>query len=167
MRMMRSLLRKLKARTTLTETISQDDRAHAIAQQLAQGLAFDTKYFSLWQQYGFHITPNHFYQPIPDTSQLESTLWDQPAELIGIDMNEPGQLEFLTNVCLKYKKEYDQFPREPSDKAYTYYFDQMMFRSVDAEVLYCTIRHFKPSRIIEIGSGFSTLIAAAACCENQ
>jgi hypothetical protein len=42
-----------------------------------------------------------------------------------------------------------------------------MFRSVDAEVLYCIIRHFKPSRIIEIGSGFSTLVAAAACRTNE
>ena len=41
-----------------------------------------------------------------------------------------------------------------------------MFRSVDAEMLYGVIRHFRPRRIVEIGSGFSTLVAAAACRKN-
>ncbi len=31
-----------------------------------------------------------------------------------------------------------------------------MFRSVDAEVLYLMIRRYRPHRIIEVGSGFST-----------
>jgi hypothetical protein len=146
---------------------SQDDIARAIAQQLAQGLAFDTKYFRLWEEHGFHITPNHFYQPIPDTSQLQSTLWDQPADLVGVEMNEPGQLEFLAHVCPQYRAEYERFPTTATGKPYDYYLDQLMFRSVDAEVLYCIIRHFKPSRIIEIGSGFSTLVAAAACRTNE
>jgi hypothetical protein len=166
-RIMRFPFRKVKVPPPRPKTLSQDELALAIAQQLAQGLAFDRKYFRLWEQHGFHITPNHFYQPIPDTSQLEATLWDQPADLTGVAMNEPEQIEFLESVCLRYKPEYDLFPIHPTSKPYEYYFDQLMFRSVDAEVLYCTIRHFKPSRIIEIGSGFSTLVAAAACRKNK
>src|SRR5262249_5831168 len=34
-------------------------------------------------------------------------------------------------------------------------------------VYYALIRHFRPKRIIEIGSGNSTVLAAAACMTNQ
>src|SRR5438552_7226724 len=29
--------------------------------------------FSTWERYGFHVTPVHFYQPIPDTQSLPKT----------------------------------------------------------------------------------------------
>jgi hypothetical protein len=38
--------------------------------------------------------------------------------------------------------------------------------AIDAHVYYIFIRHFKPKRIIEIGAGNSTLVAAAACRQN-
>jgi hypothetical protein len=41
------------------------------------------KIFPLWEQHGFHVTPVHFYQPIPDTQGLPETLWDRPSELVG------------------------------------------------------------------------------------
>jgi hypothetical protein len=48
-----------------------------------------------WERHGFHVTPAHFYQPIPDTQSLPETLWTQPSELVGIDMNEAMQLDLL------------------------------------------------------------------------
>jgi predicted O-methyltransferase YrrM len=143
------------------------ENVRRLAEELAAGPAFDPKYFHLWQRYGFHITPNHFYQPIPDISILRDSLWESRSELPGVAMNEEGQIEFLETVCEPYRTEYEQFPAKRTDVAHDFHFDQFMFRMVDAEVLYCTIRHFKPSRIIEIGSGYSTLVAAAACRKNR
>jgi predicted O-methyltransferase YrrM len=37
---------------------------------------------------------------------------------------------------------------------------------VDAEMAYCMVRHFKPSRIVEIGTGYSTRVLAAALKQN-
>jgi hypothetical protein len=42
-----------------------------------------------------------------------------------------------------------------------------MFGSIDAEILHCMIRYFKPGKIIEIGSGYSTLLSAQAILKNQ
>jgi Methyltransferase domain len=164
---MRFLFKKNLAERMSMDKLSEEALARQIAEQLGRGLAFDRNYFRLWEQYGFHITPNHFYQPIPDVSQLKETLWERPADLAGIDMNDAGQLALLDQVCAQYKSEYNQFPDQPTSIAYEYYFNQLMFRSVDAEILYCIIRHFKPARIVEIGSGFSTLVAAAACRKNH
>lgn len=41
------------------------------------------------------------------------------------------------------------------------------FESVDGEVLYCMIRHFKPKKIFEIGSGNSTYLFAQAILKNK
>jgi len=30
-----------------------------------------------WERHGFHVTPVHFYQPIPDIQNLPKTLWDR------------------------------------------------------------------------------------------
>ena len=49
--------------------------------------------FLNWERHGFHVTPVHFYEPIPDTQSLPETLWSQPSELVGIDMNDSIQLE--------------------------------------------------------------------------
>jgi hypothetical protein len=164
---MRFLFKKPPVERVALENLSGDELVRQVAELLARGLAFDRNYFRVWEQYGFHITPNHFYQPVPDVSQLKETLWSQPSDLAGIDMNDDGQLALLEQICAQYKPEYDQFPDQPTSRAYDYYFDQPMFRSVDAEILYCIIRHFKPARIVEIGSGFSTMVAAAACRKNH
>lgn len=121
----------------------------------------DKKYFELWQKNGVHITPNHFYQPIPDTRELPETLWGKDKECYGIDFQEQKQLSFLNDIIPKYLKEC-KFPKQPPCNSHEFYLGNGTFEAVDAEVLHCFIRHFKPGHIIEIGVGFSTLILASA-----
>jgi len=42
-----------------------------------------------------------------------------------------------------------------------------VFGSVDGEILYCMIRYFKPGKIFEIGSGYSTYLSAQAILKNK
>lgn len=42
----------------------------------------------LFQGLGLHIIPNHFAQPIPDTTKLKDALWSRHSELAGIQINE-------------------------------------------------------------------------------
>jgi len=124
--------------------------------------------FPLAQALGFHITRNHHYEPIPDTRRLKETLWSQQSELTGIEMNEAGQLNRLADWVSHYHTEYDQIPvrRAKEQPPYTYTFDNPFFGPVDGEALYCMIRQFKPAKILEIGSGFSTYLAAQAVQKN-
>ena len=123
--------------------------------------------FSFWQALGFHIVPNHFYQPVPDTRSLKESLWTQKSELIGINLNEERQIEFLSELSAAYKVEYDSFPTHKTDTPWEYYVDNDFFPSVDSEILYCMIRHFKPQRVIEVGSGNTTYLAAQAMRKNR
>jgi hypothetical protein len=107
------------------------------------------------------VTPVHFYEPIPDTQSLPETLWSQPSELVGIDMNESMQLDLLRNHFSKFRGEYETFPAEPPPG------QLWPFRGTDVLVAYCMVRHFQPRRIIEVGSGFSSLVLSQAAAKNK
>jgi hypothetical protein len=123
--------------------------------------------FPFWERHGFHVTPVHFYQPIPDTQSLPETLWDRPSKLVGIDMNDTIQLDLLRNQFPKFRHEYDRFPAEPTGEPGRFHFNNGLFDGTDALVAYCMIRHFQPRLIIEVGSGFSSLVAAEAIARNK
>jgi predicted O-methyltransferase YrrM len=108
----------------------------------------------------------YFYQPIPDGRKLAELDWEQASELPGIAMNDAAQLHFLKEVFPQFQSEYARFPAEPTDSPYEFYFDNPMFSGTDALVLYGIVRHFKPRRVLEVGSGFSSRVTAKALQAN-
>lgn len=123
--------------------------------------------FRIWEQHGFHITPAHFYQPIPDTQSLPETLWTQPSELVGIAMNDSMQLNLLQEHFPKFRAEYEQLPTKPVRERNRFYLNNQLFDGTDALVAYCMVRHFQPRLIIEVGSGFSSLVLGQAAEKNN
>lgn len=111
--------------------------------------------------------PDHFYQPIPNLRSLPDRLWETPSALVGIDLDERSQIALLSQFADAYNHEYDQFPTNKTGRPYDYFVNNGGFESVDGEILYCIIRHFKPKRIIEIGSGNSTYLSALAIQKNK
>lgn len=125
------------------------------------------KSFPFWQKIGIHVVLNDFFWPIPDTRTLDEKLWRTRSEMVGVNINKEKQFELLSLFSEKYSHEYNAFPQYPDGIPYNFYLRNMSFESVDAEILYCMIRHFLPSRIIEIGSGFSTMLITQALKENS
>jgi len=74
----------------------------------------------------------------------------------GLQFEPQKYLAFLQETCLPYRDAYSKFPLSPNGDQNAFHLDNGYFRSVDAELLYSVIRHRKPKRIIEVGSGFST-----------
>ena len=103
--------------------------------------------------------PGHYYSPIPNLQEVrqdETAIWGNfPRTIDGIDLNEDGQLRLFD----KFKEFYKELPF-PSEKAGTcrYYFENPSYSYSDAIILYCIIRHTKPRRIIEVGSGYSSCV---------
>ena len=123
--------------------------------------------FRRWERRGFHVTPVHFYKPIPDTQSLPETLWTHPSDLAGVEMNETTQLELLREHIPKFRDEYEQLPTSSPGKERGFYVNNTLFGGVDALVAYCMVRHFKPRTIIEVGSGFSSLVLGQAAERNK
>jgi hypothetical protein len=123
--------------------------------------------FATWERDGFHVTPVHFYQPIPDTQSLPETLWNRPSKLVAIDMNDLVQLDLLRTRFPKFRDEYEQFPMTPTEEPGRFYLNNHLFDGTDALVAYCMIRNFQPQLIIEVGSGFSSLLLGQAATKNN
>ena len=103
------------------------------------------------------INPGHFYSPIPSEQDIHrhKTWMSIPSDqnLPGIDLNVEGQLRLIEN----FKPFYDELPfRDDPTEGSRYYFNNEYYPYSDAICLYCMMRHAQPSRIIEIGSGFSS-----------
>lgn len=125
-------------------------------------LVANRRTFSLWQKLGLHVVPANYASPIPDTRELGPKTWSDTSLLTGIDMNEPGQMKLLAQFSRKFQAEYNNLTFDGKPIVENPYFS-----SVDVEVLYCMVRQFRPSRIVEIGSGYSTMISAAAILANK
>jgi predicted O-methyltransferase YrrM len=123
--------------------------------------------FETWEQHGWHLTANHFYSVIPDTRELPEALWQRESELPGIDMRDEQQLAFLEDAVARFGDELAALPRREADADGGYFVDNGAFESVDAEVLYSMIRGAKPKRVLEIGSGWSTLLSMRALEANR
>ena len=105
----------------------------------------------------------HYYEPLFDTEPLRAVLAVE-RDLPGVDLNVEEQLGLL--AAFSYNPELLAIPLD-SDSPQTFHYHNTRYGPGDAELLYCMIRHFKPRRIIEIGSGFSTLLARIALSRNE
>jgi hypothetical protein len=112
---------------------------------------------------GFQIRSTHYYEPTYREADLPAnTAVDR--SLPGIDWNDAAQLQLLTQF--NFADELRAFPQnKPSAAEFGY--QDTQYGNGDAEIYYSMIRNKKPRRIIEIGSGDSTLIANLAVAANR
>jgi hypothetical protein len=122
-----------------------------------------------YQKMGFNLTPNNFEEPIPDLRELDSFDWGKESSLPGIDLQVPKQIKLFNRLTNAYLAEFKELPdQSPSNSREEEYFHfNPAFRGVDAAIYYGLIRDLKPRRIIEIGAGFSTFLAAHAALRNK
>jgi hypothetical protein len=106
---------------------------------------------------------DHYYEPMFHPRHLRHPLEDE-RELPGVAWNETGQLHLLAQ--LDYADEIRGIWGAPCPPP-GFHIQNGGFESGDAEYWYSIVRHFKPARIIEIGSGNSTLVARQAIALNQ
>jgi len=118
---------------------------------------------SIFKKVGVFPILNHYYEPLFDDTLLKLPL-DRDRALPGIKWNDQEQLALLGEF--HYQEELAAFPFDRPAAEFGFFYGNPSFGPADAEYLYCMIRHFKPSRIIEIGSGYSTLMARQAIKKN-
>jgi len=99
--------------------------------------------------------PGHFYSPIPsleDVRRHEARIFAAPPRrLPGIHLDEPGQLAFLRRISRHHPTL--AFSRDGAGGRFT--LENPNFAN-EAVVLQCVIREARPSRIVEVGSGYSS-----------
>ena len=118
----------------------------------------------LLKRIGIFPIRNHYYEPLFDDRQLLTSL-NTPRALPGIDFNVQNQLDLLQRMT--FTSEFKEwFQRQANGPRESFRFNNAGFESGDAEFLFQAVRHFRPNKIIEIGSGSSTKIARKALSLN-
>jgi predicted O-methyltransferase YrrM len=108
--------------------------------------------------------PGHYYSPLPDTRELgaeprHSEIWPaNPRETPGIDWRDAEQVALCRDAFAKQQRL--DFPDAPTGDDTEYVTENDQFSAFDAWVLEGFLRHLRPRRLVEIGSGFSTLVSA-------
>lgn len=106
-------------------------------------------------------TPARF---LPAVALPQGYFEEKPFEGL-IEYERAEALRMLADVFPLYAGEYNSFPREPAGDG-RFYLHNEFFGPVDAEVLYCLVRHLQPRTIIEVGSGYSSLLVRMALEKN-
>jgi predicted O-methyltransferase YrrM len=107
---------------------------------------------------------DHYYHPLINPKKHITKSLRENRPLPGVDWNLQEQLHLLSQF--NYNDELLAIPQQKTAQI-EYYFQNKTYLTGDAEYLYNIIRLKKPARIIEIGSGFSTLMAKKALDTNK
>lgn len=118
---------------------------------------------SILMRVGVFPIRRHYHEPQFDNRSPRQDFAIE-RDLPGIDLNEAGQLEFLEQ--LTYAAELADLPLHATPGRLEFYLNNASFTSGDAEYLYQVIRAVRPQRILEVGSGNSTLMAVKAVTRN-
>jgi hypothetical protein len=106
----------------------------------------------------------HYYSPLPDdrvlrTEPRRSQVWPTvPRETPGIDWRDESQRALCRSVFVAQKRL--DFAHDPTADLTVFYTSNDQYPALDAWVLEGLLRHLAPPRMIEIGSGFSSLVTA-------
>jgi predicted O-methyltransferase YrrM len=118
---------------------------------------------SIFMRLGILPVLDHYYQPLINPEKHLKKSLREDRSLKGIDFNVSEQLEILAKF--NFNDELLHFPMRSAIET-EFFYDNGFYVSGDAEYLYNIIRLTKPKRIIEIGSGYSTLMVKNALSRN-
>ena len=103
--------------------------------------------------------PGHFYSPIPSVEEVRrgaSRIFDDSSRTVaGIELNEPAQLSLFEELSRFYA---DQPFAAQAQPGLRFHFDNPAYSYFDAIVFHALLRHLRPRRVIEVGSGYSSCV---------
>jgi hypothetical protein len=114
------------------------------------------KKLSIWKT--TFVPPGHYYSPLNDVGALakdEQKYFEKSEPIRDIDLNEEGQKKLLKELRAFYDLSF--FSEHPS-KEHRYHLDNTFYSYSDGIFLYCLLNYLKPSKVIEVGSGFSSAL---------
>lgn len=110
--------------------------------------------------------PNgHFYSPVPDPGELiadAARIWPEGRGATpGLDFNDDGHRQLLVQAFAPLAPDYN-YPaqRPPGAPEHDFFDGNPNFAYLDSRALFVLMRHWQPGRIVEVGSGHSSLLMA-------
>jgi hypothetical protein len=121
------------------------------------------------QRLGYHFQRRDYYSPLNDLEFLDQNrdLWQGRGMPLAIRWNLDEQVALLKSIS-PYIAELEDVPSEPpqGQPFSEYHWNNDFWRGTDAFVHYALLRHLRPTRVVEIGCGWSSLLLARALERN-
>jgi predicted O-methyltransferase YrrM len=138
------------------ENLKQENSHEELRQQLERMSEEIDRLRQELEIYRTWVPPGHVLSPIHSTVEVrsrEQALYAIPRLLPGLNLNEAAQL-LLFDELRQYYPEQPFFASRTDNRRY--WFENPAYSYSDAILLYCMIRHLRPTRIVEVGSGYSS-----------
>ncbi len=108
------------------------------------------------------VPSGHFYSPFPDLDDYDrrvATLRDPQRDLAGVDLHEADQLALAERLAAELAEGgLDLVEHEVPGDERRYWLDNPAYAHGDGVVLHAMLRHLRPGRIVEVGSGYSSAL---------
>jgi hypothetical protein len=152
----------------MTDSASLSAAELQILHELAtRFLASDEATRASLQSTGVNVVPCNFYSTVPSVTDMDSSF--ELAEGAPYRTSSLFDDEFIFGFLEAIDRYADEFdpPLDDDENAPSgFFWNNSQFSYSDAMSYYCVIRHIKPKTVLEIGSGFSTLVARQALDKN-
>ncbi len=119
---------------------------------------------------GYELLERHFYNPLPDLDNLPARLWAGAWDLPGVDLRVDEAVRFLDEELRPHIRDFTPpytLDASGTGGTGTFYLQNGGYESVDAESLYGILRHIKPKKVLELGSGASSHVIDFARRANE
>lgn len=113
----------------------------------------------------YDVVARNYYSPIPDLEQLPEDIWDRRSAAAGVDLKLDRAMETIEGELAPFIAELDVPLSGPAPPG-QFFLRNENYEAVDAELLYAMVRSRKPRRVLELGSGYTTLLIGDACRRN-
>jgi Methyltransferase domain len=111
---------------------------------------------------GHDLVARDYYSPLPDVERLRRRGWGAAGATPGVDLRIAEAVGLLEELR-PWLEEFG--PRVQLEAGFP--LGNGAYGSVDAEILYALVRHNRPARVLELGSGASSHVIAAAQRANE
>lgn len=118
------------------------------------------------ERFGFLVAQKtDYYTPLSSVDELRATAarWNRPSRLAGVQYDIAQMKQSLRDLLSRYYEEFSRFPRYQELTSIGF---GPGYTAVDALTLYAMVRHLKPKRYLEVGSGLSTFYCSLAAEQN-
>ncbi|MEA2332373.1 MAG: hypothetical protein QOH58_2511 [Thermoleophilaceae bacterium] len=136
------------------------------------GLAFRVAYSSYLKAHraaeraGLHVVRASYDSPIPVVHRLPDDVFGRANPMRGVDWQPARQAAWVERELGAFLAEFRP-EVDPDAPVGVFRLGNNTYDQVDAELLYAMLRRLKPRRYVELGSGYSTLVAWEALERNR
>lgn len=117
---------------------------------------------------GFHVLSTGYHSAVPSIPEIDASFEYAPGEVPFADegLFDPAVMSDTLATLADYAGQFN--PPMDGDRSdpVGFFWSNPMFSTCDAMVYYCMVRHSRPKTIVEVGSGFSSLVALQALRDN-